>query len=125
VGAPARSGREACTTGLEDAGSILKRTHPEFVISKYRMRQADGISLVRKNREAGTQRLAFSSRPFVLLCSSPSRHRAFVQEMRTTRATMPALAHGQTTLRRASSSLIAHGLFVMRTLPKKFGPRGW
>ena len=72
MGAPARSGREACTTGLEDAGSILKRTHPEFVISKYRMRQADGISLVRKNREAGTQRLAFSSRPFVL-CGLPIR----------------------------------------------------
>src|SRR3954451_16390516 len=36
------------------------------------MRQADGISLVRKNREAGTQRLAFSSRPFVL-CGLPVR----------------------------------------------------
>src|SRR5215831_18086517 len=67
-----RNGRQACTAGLENAASILKRTHPEFVISKYRMRQADGISLVRKNREAGTQRLAFSSRPFVL-CGLPVR----------------------------------------------------
>ena len=61
MGAPARIGREACTAGLETAGSILKRTHPELIVSKYRLRQADGISLVRKNREAGTQRLAFSS----------------------------------------------------------------
>ena len=36
------------------------------------MRQAVGISLVRKNREAGTQRLAFSFRPFVL-CGLPIR----------------------------------------------------
>src|SRR5262245_44425482 len=72
MGAPARSGHEACTAALENAGSILTRTHPEFVISKYRMRQVDGISLVRKNRESGTQRLAFSSRPFVL-CGLPVR----------------------------------------------------
>ena len=72
MGAPARIGREACTAGLETAGSILKRTHPELIVSKYRLRQADGISLVRKNREAGTQRLAFSSRPFVL-CGLPVR----------------------------------------------------
>ncbi len=63
---------QACTLGFENAGAILKRTHPELVVSKYRLRQADGISLVRNNREAGTQRLAFSSRPFVL-CGLPVR----------------------------------------------------
>src|SRR5436305_10244563 len=72
MGAPVRVGHEACTTGLQNAGSILKRTHPEFVVSKYRMRQAEGISLIRKNREDGTQQLAFSSRPFVL-CGLPVR----------------------------------------------------
>src|SRR5436305_10687222 len=72
MGAPVRVGHEACTTGLQNARSILKRTHREFVVSKYRLRRAEGISLVRKNREAGTQRLAFSSRPFVL-CGLPVR----------------------------------------------------
>jgi CheY-like chemotaxis protein len=66
MGAPARKLPEACTGGFEDAGAILKRAHPELVVSKYRMRQADGISLIRKNREDGSQQLAFSSRPFVL-----------------------------------------------------------
>ena len=58
--------------GLERAGSILTRAHPEFVVSKYKLRQAEGISLVRQKRESGTQRLAFSSRPFVL-CGLPVR----------------------------------------------------
>lgn len=72
MGAPPRKRPEACTSGFENAGAILKRAHPELVVSKYRMRQADGISLVRKNRDEGTQRLAFSSRPFVL-CGLPVR----------------------------------------------------
>jgi hypothetical protein len=72
MGAPARKRPGACTAGFEDAGAILKRTHPELIVSKYRMRQVDGISLSRKNREGGTQQLAFSSRPFVL-CGLPIR----------------------------------------------------
>src|SRR3982751_2149775 len=72
MGAPARNRPEACMAGFENAGAILKRAHPELVVSKYRMRQAEGISLIRKNREDGTQQLAFSSRPFVL-CGLPVR----------------------------------------------------
>ena len=72
MGGPTKVGREACTAVLQTAGSILKRAHPELVVSKYRVHQADGISLVRQNREAGTQVLAFSSRPFVL-CGLPVR----------------------------------------------------
>ena len=72
MGANARKPPEACTSTLESAGAILKRTRPDLVVSKYRLRQADGISLVLSNREAGTQRLAFSSRPFVL-CGLPVR----------------------------------------------------
>jgi hypothetical protein len=72
VGALPKCGREACTAGLETTRSILQRTSPELVVSKYRLRQVDGISLIRQNREVGSQRLAFSSRPFVL-CGLPYR----------------------------------------------------
>ena len=41
-------------------------------MSKYRLRQADGIALVRSNREERKQSLCFSSRPFVL-CGLPMR----------------------------------------------------
>ena len=72
MGTPLQLGREACTARLEPTKSILKRTIPELVVSKYRLRQSEGISLIRNNREVGTQRLAFSSRPFVL-CGLPYR----------------------------------------------------
>ena len=55
---------------MEKAGSVLKRTRPELVISKHRLRQAEGIELVRTNRDQGKQALCFSSRPFVL-CGLP------------------------------------------------------
>ena len=54
------------------AGDILAREHPEFVVSKYKLRQAEGISLVRSRRESGNQLLAFAARPFVL-CGLPVR----------------------------------------------------
>lgn len=57
---------------MERAGSVLKRTRPELVISKQRVRQVEGIELVRMNRDQGTQTLCFSSRPFVL-CGLPVR----------------------------------------------------
>ena len=58
--------------GLGPVGSIVKRTHPELLVSKYRLRQAEGIHLVRQRREEGNQLLGFSSRPFVL-CGLPLR----------------------------------------------------
>ena len=64
--------REFSHTGMERAGSVLTRTHPQFIVSKHKLRQAEGISLVRQKREFGSQRLAFSSRPFVL-CGLPIR----------------------------------------------------
>jgi hypothetical protein len=57
---------------MEKAGSVLKRTRPELVVSKQRFRQVEGIELVRMNREQGNQSLCFSSRPFVL-CGLPVR----------------------------------------------------
>jgi len=73
MGAPFPSAsRELPRAGIERAGAIRTRSHPEFIVSKYKLKQAEGISLVRQKRESGTQRLAFSSRPFVL-CGLPVR----------------------------------------------------
>jgi hypothetical protein len=57
---------------MESAGTALKRMMPELVLSKQKLRQAEGISLVRSKREEGSQVLAFSSRPFVM-CGLPVR----------------------------------------------------
>ena len=58
--------------GLESVSALLKRTHPELLVSKYRLKQAEGIHLVRQRREQGNQLLGFNSRPFVL-CGLPLR----------------------------------------------------
>ena len=58
--------------GLASAGDVLRETHGEFVVSRYRLKQVDGIALVRSNRESGQQSLAFTSRPFIL-CGLPVR----------------------------------------------------
>lgn len=55
---------------MESAGSVLRRTAGEFVLSKQKLRQAQAVLTVRANREAGTQTLGFASRPFVL-CGLP------------------------------------------------------
>ena len=57
-------------TGFEKAGEFLKRNHPEFVVSKQKLRQAEAIQLVRLKRDNVTQNLGFASRPFVL-CGLP------------------------------------------------------
>ena len=57
---------------MESAGSVLKRISPEFVVSKQKLRQAEGSCIVRLKREEGKQNLGFSSRPFVL-CGLPVR----------------------------------------------------
>jgi hypothetical protein len=66
------SGETARHKSMESAGAALKRMLPELVVSKQKLRQAEGISLVRNNREEGRQALAFSSRPFVM-CGLPVR----------------------------------------------------
>jgi Plasmid encoded RepA protein len=57
---------------MELSGSVLTQSHPEWVLSKQKFRQAEGITLVRTKREEQKQSLAFSSRPFVL-CGLPVR----------------------------------------------------
>jgi hypothetical protein len=60
--------------GPELVGALMKRTYPEPLVSKYRLKQAEGIHLVRERREQGNQFLGFNSRPFVL-CGLPLRGR--------------------------------------------------
>jgi hypothetical protein len=58
--------------GLCRAGDILKHQHADLLVSRHKLRQAEGISLVREKREAGNQILGFATRPFVL-CGLPIR----------------------------------------------------
>jgi hypothetical protein len=60
---------------MESAGSVLRRTVPELLVSKQKLRQAEGSCLVRMKREEGQQNLGFTSRPFVL-CGLPVRQPA-------------------------------------------------
>jgi hypothetical protein len=50
----------------------LKHQHADLLVSRHKLRQAEGISLVREKREAGNQILGFATRPFVL-CGLPIR----------------------------------------------------
>jgi Replication initiator protein A len=64
--------RPDSTNAFERAGTILRHTHPELIVSKRKLRQADVIELVRGRREAAHQSLGFASRPFVL-CGLPTK----------------------------------------------------
>jgi hypothetical protein len=57
---------------LVKAETVIRQTHGELLVSRYRLKQAEGIALVRSNREAGWQSLAFAARPFIL-CGLPIR----------------------------------------------------
>jgi hypothetical protein len=52
--------------GFETAGDLVKRRHPELLVSKRKHRQAEAVQLVRLNREGANPNLGFASRPFVL-----------------------------------------------------------
>ena len=60
---------------FERAGDLLKCRHPELVVSKQKLRQAEAIQLVRLKRESVSQNLGFASRPFVL-CGLPIKRPA-------------------------------------------------
>ena len=60
------------TGGMESAGASLKRMLPALVVSKQKLRRAEGTCMVRMKREEGKQNVGFSSRPFVL-CGLPVR----------------------------------------------------
>jgi hypothetical protein len=67
---PGRTGSRIA--GMESAGSLLRRMAPELVVSKQKLRQAEGSCLVLKREEGKQKNLGFSSRPFVL-CGLPIR----------------------------------------------------
>ena len=52
--------------GLEPAGTILRSTHPDLVVSKQKLRRAEVVQLARGRRETANQTLGFASRSFVL-----------------------------------------------------------
>jgi hypothetical protein len=58
--------------GMESVSSALKRMTPGLVVSKQKLRQAEGSCRIRLKREEGKQNVGFSSRPFVL-CGLPVR----------------------------------------------------
>lgn len=57
---------------LVRAGRTLPEPHRESLVSGYRLKQAEGIALVRTSRACRRQSLLFTSRPFVL-CELPVR----------------------------------------------------
>jgi hypothetical protein len=57
---------------MESAGAGLKRILQELVVSKQKLRRAEGSCMVRLKREEGKQNMGFTSRPFVL-CGLPVR----------------------------------------------------
>ncbi len=61
--------------GFAKADKILKHSHPELLISKQKLRQAEASQLVRINREREAPNLGFASRPFVL-CGLPIKRPA-------------------------------------------------
>jgi len=61
--------------GFERAGEVLRRTEPDLIVSKQKLRKAGAIQLVRERRETANQNLGFASRPFVL-CGLPIRQPA-------------------------------------------------
>lgn len=80
---------------LLKAGSVLSRAHADLVVSKYRLRQAEGVALVRSKRDAGQQTLGFTSRPFVF-CGLPLRRPPVGQlkhERRNGRFTLQVVGH--------------------------------
>jgi hypothetical protein len=53
-------------SGFRRAGHVLRLRNSELLVSKRKLRRTEAIQTVREKREAETQNLGFSSRPFVL-----------------------------------------------------------
>jgi hypothetical protein len=64
--------RQSHSPVLQHAGSVLRQTCGDLIVSKQKLKQAERVRLVRQNRDQATQTLCFSSRPFVL-CGLPVR----------------------------------------------------
>ncbi len=58
--------------GLASVDSILQDSFGDFIVSKQKVRQTEGIFFVRQKRETQSQTLAYTARPFIL-CGLPVR----------------------------------------------------
>jgi hypothetical protein len=58
--------------GLASVDSILQDSFGDFIVSKQKLRQAEGVFLVRQKRETQSQTLAYAARPLIL-CGLPVR----------------------------------------------------
>jgi hypothetical protein len=72
---PITKHQHSTSAGLERIGPLVADLHPDYVISKRRVRKVESIECVRLNREGARQNLGFSSRPFVL-CGLPVKRPA-------------------------------------------------
>lgn len=84
-----------CFFVLVKEGSVLQETRQDLVVSKYRLRQAEGIRLVREGRDHALQLLGLCSRPFVL-CGLPLRRPPawqLMHERRNGRFTLQVAGH--------------------------------
>ena len=89
------STRRESESASEGAGTILRRSHGDLIVSRRRLRQADVIELVRDRRENANQTLGFASRPFVL-CGLPVRkpkRGEFLHERRNGRFLLQVTGH--------------------------------
>jgi len=80
---------------MEMAGDILRRTHPDLVVTRREFQQAESITLIRENRENRNQNICFASRPFVL-CGLPVRRlpkEKLIYERRNGRFTLQVTGH--------------------------------
>jgi Plasmid encoded RepA protein len=80
---------------LEFAGDLVRRTHPDLIVSRQKLRQAESITLIREKRDARTQSICFASRPFVL-CGLPVRRLPqgqLLYERRNGRFTLQVTGH--------------------------------
>jgi hypothetical protein len=46
---------------MESIGELLARTYGDLLISKQKLRQAEGVAMVRQGRERGDQTLAYAA----------------------------------------------------------------
>ncbi len=80
---------------MQRAGDILQRSHPELLVSKQRLGQAESVQMVRMKREARSQTLGYASRPFVL-CGLPVKRQpdgTLIHERRNGRFLLQVTGH--------------------------------
>jgi len=105
---------------MERAGDILRKCHPDLLVSKQRLRQSESVRLVRLKRESGNQDLGYSSRPFVL-CGLPVKRPAkgvLLHERRNGKFVLQVTGHPTYGLPWGQDRLVPIFLGTLATLQK-------